>query len=514
MATITEPALDFARQHISRFYDTDFYPRPLEFQALWAFWPEVKERFLGHEIEEVSTRSMRAMVAPKPNGSYRVVHQLDPLDSIMYTAMAYTVASAVESAREPVDRTVACSYRIEVEAESGNFFRHGNGYGAFVDKSRALAAEYDHVLVVDLVDFYNQVYIHRLQNAIEYADPDLEDLSRDIEDYLMRLNNKVSRGVPVGPAASIIMTEAVLIDVDQHIRGAGFEHTRYVDDFHIFGNTEHALEQFLRSLVLYLHDVHRLVVSAAKTRVYDSAEFVAVVIDDPESVEEAALHSRIARVEPIPLYDFLGVDEPQRHVPSQDVQRRTEVLQDIMTQIIRRPRLSLGLARHVLRKSRRLRLRAIVPQLLENFDLFAPVISDVVLYLRGVTNARFVMLYQEQMEHIAVSSRALDTPLVGMWFLQYLSDYRDLVRRPRIAQAVRDRGDISVHARHAATTRDLAWVRQYRDRLATLGEWDRRAVLGAARIVPRQERRPWLSTFADRTDDPLDRWFARWIASL
>ena len=89
-------------------------------------------------------------------------------------------------------------------------------------KAKAQSHHYDYVLLTDITDFYNQVYLRRLQNSIESCSNDLSEISRTIEKFLTMINNSMSKGIPVGPAASIILAEASLIDVDQFIQNNGF----------------------------------------------------------------------------------------------------------------------------------------------------------------------------------------------------------------------------------------------------------------------------------------------------
>ncbi len=51
-----------------------------------------------------------------------------------------------------------------------------DGWNTFTEKSKMLAGKYKTgvVIVTDLVDFYNQIYSHRIQNVIsEVGKPDL-----------------------------------------------------------------------------------------------------------------------------------------------------------------------------------------------------------------------------------------------------------------------------------------------------------------------------------------------------
>jgi hypothetical protein len=169
----------------------------------------------------------------KPGGGFRAATQLDPLDHLLYSAAVYEAASIIEAARIPANQNIVCSYRITATPD-GAFFAPTNGWGAFHERSKSLAcAKYSHVFVADISDFYNQIGQHRVQNALESAGV-TNDRSRNIESFLNKVTAKQSRGLPVGPFASILLSEACLIDVDNFLLRIGCEFVRYVDDFRVF----------------------------------------------------------------------------------------------------------------------------------------------------------------------------------------------------------------------------------------------------------------------------------------
>jgi hypothetical protein len=70
------------------------------------------------------------MAAPKPDGTFRVVHQIDPLNAISFTAMACMVGDAIEESRQRAEDRIACSYRIKLDRMAGRFISEDNGSGA------------------------------------------------------------------------------------------------------------------------------------------------------------------------------------------------------------------------------------------------------------------------------------------------------------------------------------------------------------------------------------------------
>ena len=143
--------------------------------------------------------------------------------------------------------------------------------------------------MTDITDFYNSLYLHRLNNAITHAKVHLTSMAKTIEDYLSRLNNKASQGVPVGPAASIIMAEAALIDVDQLLVSRGYSHVRYVDDIRVFSNSQSELEALEEELVFYLYEAHRLQLSWQKTYVLKCKDYVRQYLQTPQRIEQREL---------------------------------------------------------------------------------------------------------------------------------------------------------------------------------------------------------------------------------
>ena len=191
MSKLTEESLDFARHHIEKYYDSDFFPKSFEFEAIWHNWDEVKAELSSKNVEKLWVFPPHTMPAIKSNGTYRIVHQLEPVDAVIYTAMAYEIAPSVEAARLPVAMKAACSYRLQIH--EGSFFSAGGGYPDFDTRTTELANQFKYILATDITDFYNQIYLHRLNNAIEFADPALKNKAKDIELFLSKINGKTSK---------------------------------------------------------------------------------------------------------------------------------------------------------------------------------------------------------------------------------------------------------------------------------------------------------------------------------
>ena len=167
MDTLSHAALDWSLTHIKRFGDTDILPVPFEFEAIAHAWTALRTNLATCDLGGLKLRTPRRYLVPKPGGGFRVAVQLDPLDALTYTALVYEMAPALEQSRMPAAERIACSYRIQLDP-NGSFFPPSNGWNDFHQRSSELATsgEFTHVLLADIADFYNQIYHHRVQNAL------------------------------------------------------------------------------------------------------------------------------------------------------------------------------------------------------------------------------------------------------------------------------------------------------------------------------------------------------------
>ena len=229
MIKLKENHLAWALKHIQKYYHSDFYPKIFEFSAIAHNWQSVKDYILSLDIDTYQPKSPMINLAPKTDGNYRIVHQLEPIDSLIYTALIHEVCETIEDYRIPASECIACSYRTKPDLE-GSFFSRDTGWNTFQSKSETLVGKYKtgFVIIADITDFYNQIYTHRINNLIEIAGKGVfKEQARVIEEFLLGLNKRTSRGIPVGPVPSIILAELIMSDIDNKIRTFTDDFVRY-----------------------------------------------------------------------------------------------------------------------------------------------------------------------------------------------------------------------------------------------------------------------------------------------
>src|SRR5437588_8345364 len=138
MFQLKETSLEWSLKHVTRFYASDFFRQPFELAAIAKDWTAIKQKLLDLDIHAYAPQTPLVLLAPKPNGTFRAVHQLDPIDSIIYTALVYEVAAKIEQYRIPRDSQIVWSYRIKLSAKGSFFDPEENTWREYNRKRRDL----------------------------------------------------------------------------------------------------------------------------------------------------------------------------------------------------------------------------------------------------------------------------------------------------------------------------------------------------------------------------------------
>lgn len=504
---VAETSLEWALEHILRFGDTDILPTPFEYEAIAADRQQVIDTLSKVDLTGYSARSNQIFLVPKPGTGFRVVQQLDPLDTILYAGAVHEISSQIESSRVAKELRIACSFRLDID-ESGRFFGEDSGWRDFQEHSADLAADSTHVVVADIADFYNQVYQHRVESALDGASVN-PTRAKNIESFLAQLTAQQSRGLPVGPYASIVLAEACLNDVDQHLLSKGFSHTRYVDDFRIFADSKKECLRALHELTEYLYTAHRLCLQSSKTEIMSADTFIKKELKDPEHVEQ---QNKLNRLQDM-IVDFLnatGYTAELDDIPEDDVNAVVrDVLAEMFEELVTSQPLRIGPARYVLRRARSLRTREIYSTLLKHLECLVPVFRDVARYLIATMpkKQKYVRPVAKGLFRLADSDFG-QFAFVRMWLFDILQSHPHIVEDSAdiasLAEADRSLLGVRPRALWARAMRDTAWVRGMKEKWRGVGPWDQRAILWSGSILPKKERQAWLGPLKTH-DDPLIR---------
>jgi len=515
MLRVSADALDFALAHVERHGDTDILPPAFEYQAIRHSWGEVRAHLSDQDLDTWSVRPSRQCLSPKGQLGFRAATQLDPLDTLIYTALVYEIGVDIEQSRVPRADGIVLSHRFGPDM-SGRLYSREFSFETFRRRSLEAASSNPDgwVALTDIADFYQRIYAHRLENALNEAAP--KDHARVIAKLLNKWNLGVSYGVPVGPAASRLLAELCITDVDFALLGENVVYCRYSDDYRVFAETRPRVLEQLTLLANVLHQNHGLTLQEAKTEIVPAAEFVRRFRETDAQQERRVLESNFHE-----LLDRLGIDtyatiDYDDLDPDQQQAVDELNLADIVTdQITRDERVDPALTGFALRRLSQ--VGQVSPQLAE---LLLDHIQELTLVYRDVVSALPVAEPPGSPGYERLMQRALsllDHPSLAhleyyrVWLLTLFQDtnaaqfgswqtlYGDLpdpLTRRELVLAM-------------GYARNQAWVRTRKHSVFDFGAWERRAYLTAASCLPADEASHWYRSLNPRLDE-LERWVVAW----
>jgi hypothetical protein len=467
------------------------------------FRPSLKLEISKIDIEHYEGRPFKRMLIPKQSGGFRVAIQLDPVDTIIYTALAYEAANSVEAFRTPIDRRIACSYRVEISADGG-LFRKNNGWDDFHNHSQELAqsGQYEVIATADIADFYNQIGHHRVRNALEAAGVTAYR-AKNIENLLMNFTRGQSQGIPVGPNASIIFSEACLSDVDSYLLRKGYVHTRYVDDFRIFCKNKEEAYKAIHDLTEYLYTAHRLSLQSHKTRFLSSTEFLKDELINPEELENKTQEEKLEVLREF----FSQYQEPGESEDTKINKIIRENLVELFETCINSQPMHLGTAKYILRRATNLRTGLLRDIVLENINKLSPVMREVTQYIDNTTKPKYTAEVGKKFIEGCATTELSFLPFMQIWLLELLqANPSPELEHELLSLCEKYRNNLGQRP-YALLAREngyLDWVREQKETWHNNTPWDRRAVIWSAKALSTDERNYWLKR-VQNAGDILDK---------
>lgn len=134
---------------------------------------------------------------------------------------------------------------------------------------------YKFVYRVDLSSFYDSIYTHTFEWATKgreqakldlFIKPKPLDLGAKLDKLVRNTNSLETAGIPTGPYTSRIISEVLLVAVDEKLAGLGLLFQRYVDDYEFYFKSEDELLK-MQGQIANAFSAFRLHVNEQKTSV-------------------------------------------------------------------------------------------------------------------------------------------------------------------------------------------------------------------------------------------------------
>jgi hypothetical protein len=512
---ISHGALDEAFKHVEARGDTDVLPPAFENEAIRREWGKIKPYLAAAELENWPVRPLRQCLAPKRRLGLRVVTQLDPLDTLLITALVYEMGEAIERARVPQNAEIVHSYRFQ-PGPAGQFFDPMSNFDSFRARSLELASSNaGYVVMTDIADFFPRIYSHPLENAIE------EYVGRGyagaVKRLLMSWNSAVSHGLPVGPTAFRLLADLSINDVDQTLLADGLTFCRYSDDFRIFVRTEGQARKALALLANTLFHNHGLTIQESKTEICSTEDFLLRFASTEEDNVQRHREEWLGfLIENLGFEDDAAVLDMYENVTGFDYDHLTEEQQEAIDhlnlwdalndELNRDAAANLRLVQFILRQSRSLGLLDDSGILLRRLPELSFVFSEA---LEALAAQKGLDSRAKKAAGDALLDRMTDDILGSLEYFQAWMLWPLTLDGEWCDQARLIRSFDSFPRRFTSPSLTLAlgragadfWFRNRRADQGSLGGWERRAFLYGASCMRTDETEHWYHSVKPTLDE-------------
>ena len=266
---LTRLNLDTAVNRVLRNIAFNSFPNRLDQAIGIQFRNDLSKRvetLLDDTTMDWANGSARFFDLPKPGGSVRPICYLDLDVAVSYQALVEAVGKVVEPyvSNEFGDRIL--SHRLQVDASPAMFRDHSEAYRTFIEiqHNSASSGNYSHCLKLDIANYYERIYHHKLQQLLERLQVPAV-ITTAVCKLLRKFANGDSHGIPQGLWASDYLGNVYLLYLDEFLRRKNVYFVRYVDDYRIFFDSEHEARLILKECCGVLREIG-LNIQPLKTR--------------------------------------------------------------------------------------------------------------------------------------------------------------------------------------------------------------------------------------------------------
>jgi len=219
---LKKESIIWAIQFLYKHSDGDLFPKILELEALSDKAELLADKLCKIDLSQTEMGAHRRFIVPKDEISFRQATQLELQDSIIFSSIIYQYGSLIENRRLASD--IIFSYRFVPDMEHG-LYAERNMWNNFWRTAQRKCHPNKTILCCDIVDFYNQLYHHTIENQLNES-----GFPSQIAKWIIRLIGSttagVSRGIPVGPHPAHLLAEASMIPIDNSLIAQGVNFIR------------------------------------------------------------------------------------------------------------------------------------------------------------------------------------------------------------------------------------------------------------------------------------------------
>jgi hypothetical protein len=521
--TLSESTLRWAIDHLLKESDTDLYPRPFELVVIAEMKETVIHQLSTVDINQYQWNSARRFLIPKDNMSYRNATQLNQVDTIILSGILYDFGNLIENKRQPDD--IVFSYRFNPTSD-GTMYSNKGAWENFWRSCRDMIASPDgdenyetdgsfsYVVTCDISDFYNQIYLHAIENQlISCGFPN--QVQKRITELIKNLNISVSRGIPVGPHASHLLAEMSLIPIDNSLILQGITFKRYVDDFVFFCKDEKEARKRILQLAEILDKEQRLTLQRQKTHIYTDEEFLEhcneKLLDDVEYDSESEILNIINDYTDGNAYQKIKLTD----IEDEDLETLSEKnIVELLSEYLKEK--DYERLRWLYRRLTQLGIPHAIDFSIENFQDLIPAINDMCLYINSCAEnyKSDWKVVGEQILELLNDDIVQNNTFYQITLLNLFVHNKDLNHIETLITLFRNTNEDIKRKILLSTINypNASWIHQMKEEQIRFSEWTRRAYLIATKSLPADQKkflhRDILSTLHD--NQLLEKLILKW----
>ncbi len=509
MLKLTDAELDAGLAAIQHHGYSDFFPKPPEFDVILDSWPHFKKHLADVDLDEYKAyRPSLELSAPKSVINLRRVTLLHPLDLIIFTSIVRVMRDDIEANRIEESEKRVFSFRTSA-SEPKALYKSRPSHAEFKLEvwGRARKNKKGWMVLADIADFYYRLYQHRVRNAVEAAatNPRNVRLAGILEKLLRRFGaDNVSFGIPIGPAASRLLAEVAITDVDNALLSHSINFVRYIDDYVIFTDSKEAADWAVRQLGEILYSYHGLTLQTAKTKVIKCSDHVSQ--NDAFTDDETEVEKKFNDIVEDHFYEIDSIDElTPEQLETIDAVNFADVLEEALNEVP----INYKKVTFILEKLSALENDQLIEIVLDNLELLYPVAHAVNSFFRG-----FEHLPAKQKKKIAESllkpilptQRYRAPEYYAVWILNLFANHAAWNHKNELLHIFRDTQSQTIK-RYAALAIGNSGSRSeavaFKEHIAAATPLTRTAILLASAKLPRDERTHWRKSL--NLTDPLEK---------
>ena len=348
--------------------------------------------------------------------------------------------------------------------------------------------------------------VNALLAVIDPSDQRKLDVVRCMEKFLSILSKRNSYGIPVGPPASRILAEALLIDIDAYLQSEKIRYYRWVDDFVIPAANETQARTYLNKLEIRMHEEHGLTLHTGKTNILCHKDTTKKYSRTPKSIYRRVNEIILKNIddhyserdvedlseEEVEILQKLSVD----HVFKQEIKKSSAIDYSILEFVMKRANIIGGVD--------------ITDEILLNLEKLFPAAKSLALYFirnKNLTKLEKKKIGKKLLLPILSNSRSKRPPdYYTVWVLSIFSADNEWDNGESIVKIYRDANNDTIR-RYAALALRGSGSRQeaidIKHAISSEHPLVKTALLFASGKLAKDERNNWLKTLS--LSDPLEK---------